>query len=194
MELNDYYANYGNLPDDDIARRILEKENELIAIFEKAKPVIRNEAKIAILGCADKRLVKGHKIIFEKTLQSPATIYTFDIDVKHLEREENIIQHDCTTELPNAPYNIIYSQVLLKFIETIKQWDIIYNSYKALAEGGLAMHIFDKEDYDPDSDSGVYYHVPLKDILKSLDEEKIKHLEVPLKYGIALVLFKFKSG
>ncbi len=190
MELNKYYINYGNLPDDDIARRIFEKENELFSIFEKAKPEIGNEAKIAILGCADKRLVKGHKIIFEKTLQKPVMIYTFDIDVKHLEGEENIIQHDCTTELSNPPYDIVYSQVLLKFIETSKQWDVIYNSYKALAEGGLAIHILNKGDYDPNSDLGGYYHVSLDDILKRLDEEKIKHIEIPLKYGMAIVLQK----
>lgn len=181
MSISVYHQKYASLSDKEIAQRIKEKAAELKTIFENVKITTANEPmRIAVLGCGDKRYVPAHKKIFAKLFNKPVEQTTFDITVEHLAGEENVIQHDCTLPLPNPPYNITYSHTLLKFIETGKQWNILKNSYYALKTGGIAIHVIDKSDYETT--------VPLGQWKKKLEENNIKFKEIPIKYGLAIVL------
>ena len=191
--MDTYHQKYASLPDEEIENRLNEKKQELTAIFNQIKfDVNKGVIKIAVLGCGDKRLIKGHKKIFEEILNKTIEIYTFDITIEHLQGEEGVVKHDCTLPLPNLPYAIAYAHVLLKFIETEKQWDLIENSYDALEDNGIAIHVFDKEDYETASEklSDGYFSVPLNRWINKLGELGIKYQQIPLKYGIALVLIK----
>lgn len=193
MALSTYHQKYSNYSKEEIQKRADEKEAELKSIFEKVLLNTGSEiVRLAVIGSGDKRFVKHHKRIFEKFVQKPVEVTTFDITIDHLIGEENIIQHDCTTPLPNAPYDITYAHVLLIFIETEKQWNLIMNSYAALKNGGIAIHVFDKEDYSTTDTklSNGYFAVPLKEYKNKLKEAKIEFLEIPVKYGLALVLVK----
>lgn len=193
MTLSSYHQKYSNYSEEEIKKRADEKERELKNIFEKVSLETGSDIiKLAVMGSGDKRFVGHHKRIFEKFVKNLVEVTTFDITTEHLEGEENIIQHDCTLPLPNTPYDITYAHVLLKFIETEKQWNVIKNSYDALKNGGIAIHGFDKEDYATDSDklADGYFSVPLERWKKKLEENGIKYLEVPAKYGLAVVLTK----
>jgi hypothetical protein len=193
MMLSNYHQQYAAKSDTDMAQRIEEKKQELIKIFDRVNfKTSSDKVRVAVLGCADKRLVQGHKKIFSDILQKPVELYTFDISVEHLAGEENIIQHDCTQPLPNSPFDITYSHVLLKFIPPEKQFDLLKNSASSLTPGGIAIHIMDKEDYEtideklPDGS----WAVPLKKLKEKLPEININYLEIPVKYGLALILNK----
>ena len=191
MSLSEYHQKYSSLTDGEIQRRLQEKEEELSLIFKEAKLRTTSDlVKVAVLGCADKRLIAGHRAIFEKLLGRLVEITTLDITVEHLAGGENVIKHDCTLPLPGGSYDITYAHVLLKFIETEKQWDLIKNSYKALKFGGLAIHVMDREDYetgDPQLPDGCY-SVPLQRWREKLGEEDVEYMEIPVKYGLALVI------
>lgn len=191
MALSVYHQKYASRSDEEIQRRLQVKEDELRIIFERMPFAIKSEVvKIAVLGCADQRMVKAHADIFTRILTKPVTIITFDITIEHLQGEEGVVKYDCTLPLPNAPYDITFAHVLLKFIETKKQWDVLKNSYEALASGGIAIHVLDKEDYGipslklPDG----YFSVSLQRWKERLDKEGIKYQTIPVKYGLALVL------
>ena len=104
----------------------------------------------------------------------------FDITTEQLAGEPNVIQHDCSLPLPNSPYDITFAHVLLKFIETEKQWAVLKNSYDALRQPGLAIHIFDKEDVTTTTakQKDGYYSVPLEKWKNKLDENKIQYLNL----------------
>lgn len=193
MALSDYHQQFTLKSIDDIQRRIDEKEQELLKIFESVQlSTDSGVVRVAVLGCADKRLIQGHKRIFEKVLNKKVDLTTFDLSVEHMLGEENIVQHDCTLPLPNTPYDITYAHVLLKFIPTEKQLDLIKNSFAALNSGGIAIHVLDKMDYEttgPKLPDG-YFTVPLADYKLELDKLNIEYTEVGVKYGIALVLLK----
>lgn len=197
MTLSDYHKNYSIKSDVDIDKRAEVKRFEINTIFSQVNlDTDSNPVRIAVLGCADKRLIAKHKQIFSGVLKLPIELFTFDITTQHLEGETNVIKHDCTLPLPDGPFDITYAHVLLKFIEVEKQWDCILNSIQALKEGGVAIHIMDKEDYTTESNKlmGGYYTVPLKRWEKKIIYEKIKFKKIPLVYGkiegLALVLFK----
>ena len=193
MALSNYHQQFTLKSDEDIQRRINEKEQELAQIFEFVQLSTESSIiRVAVLGCADKRLIQGHKRIFEKELNKKIELTTFDLSVEHMLGEENVIQHDCTLPLPNTPYDITYAHVLLKFIPTEKQLDLIKNSFAALNSGGIAIHILDKMDYEttgPKLPDG-YFTVPLADYKLELDKLNIEYREFPNKYGVALVLLK----
>ena len=193
MALSDYHQQFTVKSNEDIQRRIDEKEQELIQIFESVQ--LSDDSgvvRVAVLGCADKRLIQGHKRIFEKVLNKKVELTTFDLSVEHMLGEENIVQHDCTLPLPNTPYDITYAHVLLKFIPTEKQLDLIKNSFAALNSGGIAIHVLDKMDYEtisPKLPDG-YFTVPLADYKLELTKLGIEFREISVKYGIALVLLR----
>jgi hypothetical protein len=192
--MDTYHQKYASLPDEEIENRLNEKKQELITIFNQIKfDVNREVIKIAVLGCGDKRFIRGHKKIFKEILNKTIEIYTFDITIEHLQGKEGVVKHDCTLPLPNLPYAITYAHVLLKFIETEKQWDLIKNSYNALEVNGIAIHVLDKENYENVSEkpSDGYFSVPLSRWSNKLEELGIKYQQIPLKYGIALVLIKY---
>ena len=193
MALSDYHQQFTIKSDEDIQRRIDAKEQELVQIFESVQLSTDSETvRVAVLGCADKRLIQGHKRIFEKVLNKKVELTTFDLSVEHMLGEENIVQQDCTLPLPNTPYDITYAHVLLKFIPTEKQFDLIKNSFVALNSCGIAIHVLDKVDYEttgPKLPDG-YFAVPLADYKLELTNLGIDFKEVNVKYGVALVLLK----
>jgi hypothetical protein len=193
MTLSSYHQKYVNQPDEEIQKRILAKKEELDEIFSHvAFETKDNPVQVAILGCGDKRFISGHKEIFEDTLGKPVEITTFDIAIDHLFGEEKVFQHDCTLPLPHGPFDITYAHILLRFIETEKQWGLIKNSFDALNPGGLALHVFDREDYEtktPQLPNGLF-SVPLEHWKTKLDDLGIQHKEIPITYGLALVIQK----
>ncbi|MBP9798461.1 hypothetical protein KBC70_04945 [Candidatus Woesebacteria bacterium] len=193
MTLSPYHKKYASQPDAEVQNRVNEKRQELAAIFAEVQLKTTSEpVRIAVVGCGDKRYVQWHKDIFETLLKRPVEITTFDIVVDHLQGEENVIQHDCTVPFPGRPFDITYAHVLLRFIETEKQWDLILNSFHTLTSGGLAIHLLDTEDYKTEASllpNGLFT-VPLKRWEAKLDELGIEYKEIPVKYGLALVLNK----
>lgn len=82
--------------------------------------------------------------------------------------------------------------ILLKFIETEKQWNLIKNSYNALSNGKIAIHVLDNEELEsktPFLPNGLF-SVPLTRWKKQMEEGKINFKEISVKYGFALVLEK----
>ncbi len=196
MTLSPYHKKYASQPDAEVQNRVNEKRQELAAIFAEVQLRTTSEpVRIAVVGCGDKRYVQWHKDIFETLLKRPVEITTFDIVIDHLEGEQNVIQHDCTLPLPGDPFDITYAHVLLRFIETEKQWDLIQSSFHALKPGGLAIHLLDTEDYETEAPmlSNGLFSVPLKRWEARLNELGIEYKEIPVKYGLALVLLNNKQ-
>lgn len=198
--LSVYHQKYASKSDEELKLRAYVKEQELIQIFSKDKFNTGNEmVRIAVMGCGDKRFVKLHQVMFEKLLQRPVELFTFDITIEHLQGEPNVYQHDCTLPLPNPPYNLAYAHVLLKFIEPSKQWSVIENSYNALDTEGMAIHILNVEDYDPSMPLNDGYKVDLDKIEKALQERGIAYEKLYISSGpnmqiecLALILTKDK--
>ncbi len=193
MSLSSYHQQYAQKTDEEIERRVWEKEQELTLIFgqvsfQHASDVVR----VAVLGCGDKRFVKAHKLLFERFTKKTVNLTTFDITIDHLLGEEQVVAHACTLPLPNPPYDICFSHVLLKFIPREQQWDVLKNSYDALAEGGMAIHIINKEELEEEGEifGDEYFTVPLQELRQRLTRDGILHTEVRLKHGVGLVLMK----
>ena len=193
MALSAYHQKYANYSDDEIKKRTDAKEQELVAIFQEVQLNTDSDpVRLAVLGCGDKRFVAHHKRIFELVLKRNVEVTTFDITIDHLAGESNVFQHDCTLSLPNPPYDITYAHVLLKFIEAEKQFDLLKNSFDALKPGGIAIHVLDKEDYEttsPKLPDGLWT-VPLEKWKEELTTLGIEYKEIPVKYGLALVLLR----
>lgn len=192
MTLSNYHQKYTNLPDEEIAKRADEKKIELLEIFKKFSLSTDTPARVAVLGCGDKRFVKHHKDIFENLLHKQVELTTFDISIEHLAGEENVIQHDCTFPIPKSPYDVTFAHVLLKFIETEKQWDLIKNSIDALKNGGLAIHVLDTEDYETKETllPNGQFVVPLERWKQEIEKFGLECKEIPIKYGVILVIQK----
>lgn len=193
MPLSQYHQKYTHQSDAEIENRANEKKLELSEIFVQTKlETTSDPVRIAVVGCGDKRFIQHHKEIFESFLQRAVEMTTFDIVINHLEGEESVIQHDCTLPLPNGPFDITYAHVLLRFIETEKQWDLIKNSVDVLKVGGLAIHLLDTEDYETKEIklSNGLFSVPLDRWKAKLTELGIVYKEVSVKFGLALVILK----
>ena len=193
MTLSSYHQKYVDQSEAEIQKRILVKKEELDEIFSHVTLETNGSpVQVAILGCGDKRFISGHKEIFENALGKPVEITTFDITIDHLIGEENVFQHDCTLPLPHGPFDITYAHVLLRFIDTERQWDVIKNSFDALNPDGLAIHVLDTEDYETKTlqlPNGLF-SVPLEVWKMKLDGLGIKYQEIPITYGLALVIQK----
>ena len=193
MTLSTYHQKYSNQSDEELKRRADAKEQELTSIFQEVSLSTDSDpVKLAVLGCGDKRFVAHHKRIFENVLKRNVEVTTFDINIDHLAGESNVFQHDCTLPLPNPPYDITFAHVLLKFIETEKQFDLLKNSFDTLKSGGVAIHVFDEEEIKATSPKlpDDLWAVPLEKWKQKLTELNIEYKEIPLKYGPALVLLR----
>jgi hypothetical protein len=190
--ISDYHKKYQEQSDDRIDHKIDAKKQELIAIKEAGlAPRLDNGViDVCVLGCGDRRFVDGHRRIFSEVYSCETNIVTLDIAIEHLREAANVIQHDITNRLPNGPYDVTYGHVVLKFIPSDKQWDVVENSVSALKPGGIAIHILDEADYsDPAKTSeGGYSPVDLGLITKRLEAEQFTYKLVPIEYGKALVI------
>lgn len=191
MNWNKYYQEYSQKSDREIFQKLQVKEEELRKIFKQIKSNFNDdEIKVAILGCADVRMIKGHKDIFKKLFNKKVELITFDIDVDHLLGDENVVKHDCSKLLPNLPYDIVYSHVLLKFLNEDKQWQVIMSSFESLKRGGCALHLIDKEDYFSADLVRENFFVPIDKWENNLRNLKIRYKKIMIKYGLALIIFK----
>jgi len=187
MGLSKYHLGYVNLPEDKAAFGLRAKEIELQQVFEKMNYKPSSEiVTIAVLGCADKRFVAGHKEIFEKLFNRKVDAITFDITVEHLQGEENVIEHDCTKPLPNGPFDLIFAHILLKFMPPEKQWLVLQNSYNALKQGGVALFFMDVGGKSQITSMLVegFYQIPLEEIKKKLSKARIKFRNMIIKSPI----------
>jgi len=193
VSLSIYHQKYADKSNEEIKKRAEAKEQELVTIFSNISLNTNSDpVRVAVLGCGDKRNVAHHTKIFEQILKRNVEVITFDITTEHLKGETNIFQHDCTLPLPKSPYDIMYGHVLLKFIETKKQFDVLKNSFDALKPGGVAIHCFDWDEIKaegPKLPDGMWA-VPLAQHKKRLTELSIEYKEITLKYGSALVLLR----
>ena len=193
MELSDYHQQYQNQTDVEILQKAFEKKQELDQIFcQLALKTDSERIKVGVLGCGDKRMVAHHRDIFKDLFNKEIELITYDIVIDHLLGEENIYQHDCTLPLPHGPFDVTYGHVLLKFIETGKQYNLLINSYNSLKPGGLAIYVLNINDIEgqvKDIPKGQY-SVPLQIWKDLLDREKIEWREIKVKHGVVLVLIK----
>ena len=147
MTLSPYHEKYAKKNDGDIAGRAEVKREELKKIFVAVGFVPTGEpVRVAVLGCGERRFIGHHRRIFGDLLGLAVDLTTFDVAVEHLAGETGVIAHDITVPLPGGPYDIAYGHVVLKFIPTDRQWDVIKNAYDALRPGGIAIHVCDEEE------------------------------------------------
>lgn len=178
MALSAYHAKHAARSDEEIRRRAIVKEWELKRIFfEIPFSTSNNLVRVGVLGCANNRFVPYHRDIFQRLLGKPIEMITFDIVIEHLAGEAGVVRHDLTTPLPQAGFDILFGHVLLKFIETEKQLDVLVNSYHALKEGGLAIHVFDAEDVETETTKQAdgLWSVPLRRWEKELSGQGIRY-------------------
>lgn len=186
MAISEYHQKFAQQADSIIDNKVRVKKEELEAVFRTVAPTYTSAPiRVAVLGCGDKRFVQKHRELFEDLLKASVSLTTLDITIEHLAGEGGVIKHDCTLPLPSGPYNITYAHVLLKFIDPAKQMDVIQNSYNALADGGIAIHVLDTEEY-----TGSAPIVPLEIYKSQLEMQHISFKEIPIAFGIALVLYK----
>lgn len=186
MALSDYHLKYTKEPPERLDSRLRAKQHELIQVMEGLDKTFAKEVvTIAVLGCADRRQVNGHIMVFEEVLQKYVAITTFDITTEHLEGESNVITHDCRNPLPGGPYDITYSHLLLKFMPPEDQWKVVVNSYDALLPGGLALHIVNTDGKTEPTKmlENNFWDIPLDEFEKKLDEKKITYKRVSVKSG-----------
>lgn len=186
MAFSDYHQKYLKELPENIDSRLRAKQHELIQVIEKADITFPNGLlRIAVLGCADKRLVKAHKAIFEEVFQRHVDILTFDISIDHLSGEEQVYEHDCREPIPYTPYTAAYSHTLLRFMEPEEQWKVLLNSYHALKEGGVALHFMSKDGKTEPTRmmQEGYWQIPLDAFETKLDGLGIKHQRVYVMTG-----------
>ena len=193
MTLNTYHQSYALISDTEIEKRSQTKEAELAIMFSRINPLLTKiPIKIAVLGCADARMVKRNQMMFERLFKHEVEIFTLDIKIEHLKGEQNIIEHDCLLPIPNGPYDVCYSHVLLKFIVPEKQFDVILNSYQVLTDGGMAIHVLDGNDYEimGENEKEGFYSVDLAFLENELLKNKLKFKFIHLPYGLGLIVKK----
>ncbi|MBU0648447.1 hypothetical protein KJ855_04690 [Patescibacteria group bacterium] len=179
--------------DQEIAKKAEVMKDELgKVLYDWQTGFGQTPVRVAVLGCGDIRMMDWHRKIFGELLGQNIKIFTFDIDIDHLEGEENVLKHDCREPLPKAPFDIVYSHVLLKFLRPEDQWKVIWNSYEAIKPQGRAIHVLDKDDYTDTGEVGDKdnYLVLLDEWLERLYDSKIKYDEVDIDHGLALVIYK----
>lgn len=149
--LSAYHQQYLGKPDEEIEQRAKIKDLQLrqalavTGLPSFVSPTIR----LAVLGCGDRRFIVKHRRIFEAIFGKPVEMTTFDMTIDHLQGEAGIVQHDVSKPLPGGPFDVIYADVLIRFIDPARQYDVLKNAYEALAPGGVAIITFDKKDFDP---------------------------------------------
>ncbi|MBI5655006.1 hypothetical protein HZC53_05150 [Candidatus Uhrbacteria bacterium] len=191
--MDEYHQKYQAMSNAEIASRVEVKEIGLRQVMSSigAQVPTSPEVRVLVLGCADKRLIGEHQRIFSSIYGKPVKLTTIDVTIEHLAGAEGVIQHDATVPLPGGPYDVIYDDVLVRFIQPDKQFLALKNSYDALAPGGVAIHVFAEEDFNPPQSyvplPGTYM-VDMNALQMMLTSAGIKYLEVPLRYDV------FKPG
>jgi hypothetical protein len=113
-------------------------------------------------------------------MRKAVDMVTFDITVEHLAGANGVVQHDVTLPIPKQPYDVAYSDLLLRFIETDKQWDALKNSYDLLRAPGVAVHVLNKEELASETAQmpDGFFAVPLERWKERMDENGIRYQEL----------------
>lgn len=183
MTLSEYHHQQSAQTFGKMLDKVKEKDAELEVVLKAVPLTVHGLAKVAVLGCGDKRFIPYHQRLFEDHLGTEVDMTTFDITVEHLAGAPGVMQHDCTLPLPGAPYDLTYAHVLLKFISVDKQLAVLKNSHNACRSGGIAIHMIDQDEMKANQ-------VPVSEWKEALAKDHIETTEVALKYGVALVLRK----
>lgn len=141
--LQAHYKEYASQPNEWVENMKITKKFIVRYVIKamKFKPIAES-VKVVVLGASDKRYIPIHKRIFEEILKKTIQMTTFDVDVNHFGgKSESVVKHDVTKAFPGTPYNIIFSHELMKFLTPEEQILAMKNSYYALSDHGLAMHI-----------------------------------------------------
>lgn len=102
----------------------------------------KDKLNVVVLGASDKRYIPIHERVFSESTEKEIALITFDLDPRHLGgASTNVLQHDVTQSFPGEPFDIVFSHELMKFLTSEEQLKTIVNSYQALCQGGVAMHI-----------------------------------------------------
>lgn len=159
--LEAHYAEYASQPDEWVENMEATKRSIVEQVLElmKFEAGSSDPVKVVVLGASDKRYIPIHQRVFENAVHRTIQMATLDIDADHLGGEsDKVVLHDVTKPFPDAPYNIIFSHELMKFLTPEEQLQTIYNSYQALAQDGLAMHILHEPSIKGTSELRAWQH------------------------------------
>lgn len=174
--LKAHYAEYASQPDEWVENMEATKRSIVEQVLELMKFEDSSDSlKVVVLGASDKRYIPIHQRVFENATHRSIQMSTLDADADHLGGESDaVILHDVTNPFPDAPYNIVFSHELMKFLTPEEQLQTIINSYQALAQGGLAMHILHEPSIKGTSELRAWQHrVNPDDLIEQLKAKNI---------------------
>ncbi len=182
--LKAHYAEYGSQPDSWIENMESTKKSILQYIFETSRfQTAKSELKVVVLGTSDKRYIPMYQKILSELFNQKIEFTLLDIDTEHLAGAEGVIQHDVTQPLPNGPYDVVISHALLKFLTDAEQLATIKNSFSALNDKGIAMHIVHPPELEGTAELRDWqFRVRLDKLAEELDQA-----------GIAPQIMRFES-
>jgi hypothetical protein len=183
--ISKYHQIWAEKSDEKVRHFVLVKEMQFQQVFKTigAPSFGASEPRIAVLGCKERRLALWQNEMFTRLLGKPTGVTTFELTIEHLSGVPGVIQHDATEPLPGGPFDIVYADVLVRFIKPEKQFSILSNAWDALAPGGVAFIVFSHNDYDPRPDYVPVpdtYHVDMNALQLELSKRKIPFVEVPV--------------
>lgn len=131
--------------------------------------------RIVVLGASDKRYIPIHEKVFSESTNKEIALVTFDLDPNHLGgTSSSVIHHDVTQAFPGEPFDIVFSHELMKFLTSEEQLKTMVNSYQALCQGGIAMHVIHEPSIKGTQELRSWqYRVDPDALLKQLKERKI---------------------
>ncbi|MEK7145845.1 MAG: hypothetical protein AAB802_01535 [Patescibacteria group bacterium] len=131
--------------------------------------------KVVVLGVSDKRYIPIHQRVFNDALKRAINMKTLDIDTEHLGGESLAeVTHDITQPFPDPPYAIVFSHELMKFLSPEEQLATLRQSYEALEEKGLAMHVLHEPSINGTSEFRSWQHpVGPDELIKQLQANNI---------------------
>lgn len=97
-------------------------------------------------------MVAMHKDLFSALLGTPVEQTTFDITVAHLEGAEGIVRHDVSEPVPGGPFQLVFADVVVRFLPPERQYRVVRNAWDALAAGGVAAIAFQHQDVRPEAE------------------------------------------
>lgn len=135
----------------------------------------KDKLNVAVLGASDKRYIPIHERVFAESTKKEIALITFDLDPKHLGgASTNVILHDVTQPFPGELFDIVFSHELMKFLGPEEQLKTIVNSYQALCQGGVAMHIIHEPSIQGTQELRSWQHrVDPDTLLRQLKERQI---------------------
>lgn len=174
--LQAHYKEYASQPNEWVENMEITKKSIVKYVIKAMKfKTITESVKVVVLGTSDRRYIPIHKRIFEEILKKSIQMTTFDIDVNHLGgKSRSVVKHDVTKAFPDTPYDIIFSHELMKFLTPEEQIRAMKNSYYALSNHGLAMHIMHVPSIKGTAELRAWqYRVNPNSLLKQLKKEAI---------------------